>query len=574
LSRAKLAVFLLAVPACSSAVAAAGAQDWRTKVGPDAAPSQIAPIRAPFDMPQLSRPAFPDRVFNVTDHGAVGDGRTKNTQAIATAIEACAKAGGGVVLLPKGTWLTGAIHLKSNVNLHLSQGATLRFSDNPTDYLPVVFTRWAGFECYNYSPLIYACDCENIAITGPGTIDGNGSPWWPWVKRQADTAMRMYREQILKDVPVAKRVYGTPEHGLRPQLISPIRCKNVLLEGFTIAKAGRFWTIDLVYCDRVIARRLHVLTTGGPNTDGLNVDSSTNVLIEHCYFNTGDDCICMKSGMNEDGWRVGKATENVVIRYNLTEKGHGGVVFGSDTSGGIRNVFFHSCIFRGTDVGIRLKSTRGRGGVVEHLWGQNIDMARVRREAIQMTTAYRAWMGTTKGKAPTFRNMTFRDLNVSGAGQAVKLQGLPEAPIQALHLADITMTAREGLSAERTKDVRLQNVTIRASKPPALRWKHCDNLTIDGRSQGVSGNMLIGCCGTAPGHEKALLPNGSFTDGLKGWVYRPGDASQVSLVEGGGDHGTVLQMHPDRRLLGIETTRLEIGRHISPDQAYRVQAKL
>jgi len=504
LSKVGLGMFLLAAAACSSTVLATGGEDWRAKVGPDAAPRQIAPIRAPFDMPQLSRPVFPDRVFNVADHGAVGDGRTKNTQAIATAIDACAKAGGGVVLLPKGTWLTGAIHLKSNVNLHLGQGATLRFSDDPTDYLPVVFTRWAGFECYNYSPLIYACDCENIAVTGPGTIDGNGRPWWPWEKRQADTAMRMYKEQILKDVPVAERVYGRPEHGLRPQLISPIRCKNVLLEGFTIAKAGPFWTIDLVYCDRVIARRLRVLTTGGPNTDGLNVDSSTNVLIEHCYFNTGDDCICMKSGMNEDGWRVGKATENVVVRYNLTEKGHGGVVFGSDTSGGIRNVFFHSCIFRGTDVGIRLKSTRGRGGVVERLWGRNIDMARVRREAIQMTTAYRAWMGTTKGKAPTFRNMTFRDLKVSGAGQAVKLQGLPEAPIQSLRLADITMTTREGFSAEWTKDVRLEKVTIRASKPPALRWKHCDSLTIDGQPQGVSGNILTARRGTAPDHEKGL----------------------------------------------------------------------
>ncbi len=486
---AKLVAFLSVVAVCRLAVGAGGAGDWREKVGPDAAPQQIAPIRAPFDMPQLSKPSFPDRVFDVADYGGVGDGRTKNTKAIAAAIEACAKAGGGVVLLPKGTWLTGAIHLKSNVNLHLSEGALLRFSDDPADYLPVVFTRWAGFECYNYSPLIYACDCENIAVTGPGTIDGNGRPWWAWEKRQSDTAMRMYREQILKDVPPSKRIYGTPEHGLRPQLISPIRCKNVLLEGFTIAKAGPFWTIDLVYCDRVIARRLHVLTTGGPNTDGLNVDSSTNVLIEHCYFSTGDDCICMKSGMNEDGWRVGKPTENVVVRYNLTEKGHGGVVFGSDTSGGIRNVLFHSCIFRGTDVGIRLKSTRGRGGVVERVWGRNIDMVRVRREAIQLTTAYRAWMGTTTGKAPTFRNMDFRNLSVSGAGQAVRLQGLPEAPIQYLRLTDITMTAREGLLAKWTKDVQLENVSIRAGNGPALRWEHCDRLTIDGRPQDASGSL-------------------------------------------------------------------------------------
>ncbi len=475
--------------AISAKEAAAMAEGWRAEVGPDNAPKEIAPIRAPFDMPQLARPTFPDRTFNVVDYGGVGDGRTKNTKAIAAAIEACAEAGGGKVLLPKGTWLTGAIHLKSRVNLHLGEGATLRFTDDPKDYLPVVFTRWAGFECYNYSPLIYARDCENIAVTGPGTIDGNGRPWWPWAKRQSATAMRMYREQILKGVPPEARIYGTVEDGLRPQLISPVRCKNVLLEGFTIAKAGPFWTIDLVYCERVIARRLRVLTTGGPNTDGLNVDSSKNVLIEHCYFNTGDDCICMKSGINEDGRRVGKHTENVVVRYNLTERGHGGVVFGSDTSGGIRNVFFHSCIFRGTDVGIRLKSTRGRGGFVERLWGRDIDMVGVRREAIQMTTAYRAWMGTKEGTAPVFRDMTFRDMKVSDAGEAVMLQGLPEEPIRDLRLMDITMTARQGFSAKHTKGVTLKNVTIQAEKGPALRWEHCEGLAIDGRAQGVSGSV-------------------------------------------------------------------------------------
>lgn len=460
---------------------------WRAKVGPDAAPKDIAPIDAPFDMPQLTRPTFPDRTFAITDYGAIGDGRTKCTKAIASAIDACAGTGGGVVLVPKGTWLTGAIHLKSNVNLRLGKGSTLRFTDDPNDYLPKVFTRWAGFECVNYSPLIYARNCENIAVTGPGTIDGNGKPWWSWAERQSATAERMYREQILKGVPPEQRVYGTVADGLRPQLISPIHCKNVLLEGFTIAKAGPFWTIDLVYCDRVIARRLRVLTTGGPNTDGLNVDSSTNVLIEHCYFNTGDDCICMKSGMNEDGWRVGKSTENVVVRYNLTEKGHGGVVFGSDTSGGIRNVYAHRCIFRGTDVGVRLKSTRGRGGVVERVLCEHIDMARVGREAIQMTTAYRAWMGTTKGKAPTFRDLTFRHLRVDGARWAVRMQGLPEAPIRRVSLADITITAGTGFSAEHTKGVTLKGVSIRPEKGPALRWKHCDDLVIDGKTQPAQG---------------------------------------------------------------------------------------
>jgi len=442
------------------------AADWCDRVGVDNAPEAIAPIQAPFDMPQLERPQFPDAVFSITEYGAQPGGKIKNTEAINAAITACSDSGGGIVNIPTGVWLSGAIHLKSNVNLHLARGALLRFSDDPDDYLPVVFTRWAGFECYNYSPLIYAENCRNIAITGTGTIDGNGRLWWSWEERQADTAMRMYQEKILNDIPPEERIYGTVEDGLRPQFISPINCTNVLLEGFTIAEPGPFWTIDLVYCDRVIVRRLKVLTEGGPNTDGLNVDSSTNVLIEHCFFNTGDDCICMKSGMNEDGWRVGRPTENVVVRCNRTARGHGGIVFGSDTSGDIRNVYAHSCVFEGTDVGIRLKSTRGRGGVVENLWFERINMADIRREAIQITTAYRAWMGTTEGKAPTFRDIRLREINVTGAQQAMYVEGLPEAPIEGLQLEDVHMTVRKGIDTTWVQKLKLDNVSIKSEVSP------------------------------------------------------------------------------------------------------------
>lgn len=438
-------------------------------------------------MPQLERPVFRDATYLITDYGAAAG--EKCTDAIAAAIAACAEDGGGTVLVPAGTWLTGAIHLRSNVNLHLGEGAVLRFSDDPADYLPVVFTRWAGFECYNYSPLIYARDCENIAVTGPGSIDGNGRPWWPWFERQSDTAEKMYREQVIPNVPVEERVYGTVEAGLRPQLISPINCRNVLLEGFTIAEPGPFWTIDLVYCDRVIVRKLRVLTEGGPNTDGLNVDSSRNVLIEHCYFNTGDDCICMKSGMNEDGWRVGKPTENVVVRHNLTARGHGGAVFGSDTSGDIRNVYAHSCIFDGTLIGIRLKSTRGRGGVVERLWLENIDMRGIEQQAIEMTTAYSAYMATTEGKAPTFRDLRFRNIHVDGARYAAQLTGLPETPLQSLRFEDITMSAQEGFQMKLVSDITLDAVAVECEKGPAFAWEQCDGLMISGETRDQTGSI-------------------------------------------------------------------------------------
>ncbi|MBI2431794.1 MAG: glycoside hydrolase family 28 protein, partial [Candidatus Hydrogenedentes bacterium] len=369
-------------------------------------------------------------------------------------ITACSEAGGGTVLCPRGIWLTGAIHLKSHVNLHLAEGAVLLFSDAPEDYLPVVFTRWAGFECYNYSPLIYARDCENIAVTGPGALDGNGRAWWPWFERQEDTALRMYREQILKDVPPESRVFGTPEAGLRPQFISPINCANVLLEGFSIAAPGPFWTIDLVYCDRVVLRKLRVQTEGGPNTDGINVD------FEHCLLNTGDDCICMKSGMNEDGWRVGRPTENVVIRYNRTGKGHGGAVFGSDTSGDIRNVYVHSCVFEGTSLGIRLKSTRGRGVIVEKLWFENIEMKNITGDAIQLFTSYRAWMGTQEGKVPIFRDLSFKDIHGAGAKRSLLIEGLPEAPIENLRFENISIEAQQGVSAQHVRELELNNVTM------------------------------------------------------------------------------------------------------------------
>ncbi len=427
-------------------------------------------------MPQLARPEFPAAVFSIFDYGAVADPAVKNTLAVRAAIEACANAGGGTVIIPAGTWLTGAIHLKSNVNLRLDEGCTLRFSDDPADYLPVVFTRWAGFECYNYSPLIYARDCENIAITGPGKIDGNGRAWWPWVERQSEASMRMYKEKIVPGVPVSDRVYGTPEDALRPQLISPINCRNVLLEGFTIAHPGPFWTIDLVYCDRVIVRKLRVFTQGGPNNDGLNVDSCSNVLVEHCFFETGDDNLCMKSGMNEDGWRVGKPTENVVCRYNVTGIGHGGAVFGSDMSGDIRNVYVHSSIMDGTNLGIRLKSTRGRGGIVENIWCENIDMKNMPGEAFHITTNYNAYLPTTEGKPPVFRNLHFANISAAGVKSAGLLEGLPEAPLENLHFKNISISAGSGFQAKLANNLTFEGVQVSVQKGEAFSFTECNNV--------------------------------------------------------------------------------------------------
>ncbi|MBI4579373.1 MAG: hypothetical protein HY718_06695, partial [Planctomycetes bacterium] len=212
----------------------------------------------PFTMPEVKAPAFAERTFDIRDYGATPGGATSSSEAITKAIAACTAAGGGRVLVPQGVWLTGAVHLKSNVDLHLAAGAELRFSTDAKDYLPPVFVRWGGMECYNYSPLIYANGCTNIAITGEGKIEAQGRPWWPWVKEQDRVSRHLY-EMVLRGDPTEKRTFGTETDPLRPQLFQPINCRNVLIEGVSIT-SGPFWTIQAVYCENVLVRRITVAT--------------------------------------------------------------------------------------------------------------------------------------------------------------------------------------------------------------------------------------------------------------------------------------------------------------------------
>ena len=386
---------------------------------------------APFEMPELEPPSFPDRTVNIRDYGAVGDGKTMNTRAFASAIAACAKAGGGRVLVPAGVWLTGPIHLKSNINLHLAKETEVRFSTRFEDYLPKVFTRWEGTEMENYSPLIYANNCTNIAITGDGVFNGQGKPWW-------DKEMR-------------KKIH-------RPSFIQPINCRNVLLEGFSIG-SGPMWTIHPVYCENVIIRKVKV-ETSGPNNDGINPDSCKNVLIEDCYISTGDDCISIKSGRDEDGWRVGRSCENIVIRHCRMKNGHGAVVIGSEMSGDVRNVFVRDCLFDGTERGIRIKSRRGRGGVVENIWFQDIKMGRIKNEAIRLNMLYGCGKAPASKKPPIFRNIHIRNVTCQQADTAVEIIGLPEKPIENITLENISISAEKGLSCTDIKGLKLINVAI------------------------------------------------------------------------------------------------------------------
>ncbi|MCX6874017.1 MAG: glycoside hydrolase family 28 protein [Verrucomicrobia bacterium] len=397
----------------------------------EAQPASAVPItalQAPFDMPQLQRPVFPDRSFNLTDYGAKADGTTKNTEAFRKAITACNAAGGGTVVVPRGKWLTGAVHLKSNVNLQLEEGAEIHFSDDPKDYLPAVMVRYAGIECMNYSPLFYARDCTNIAITGRGSVYGHGQKWWQWSKKGTSAEAQTFKrldQMISAKVPAAERLMPTAaDEGFRPQFIQPIHCTNVLLEGITVAAPGPFWTVQFVYCQNIIARDLTIRTQGGPNTDGINVDSSRNVLIEDNLIDAGDDCICLKSGRDADGRRVGCPTENGVVRNCKTLAGHGGVVIGSETGGGLRNVWAHDCDFTGTDIGIRIKTMRGRGGIVENLYFQDLTMNRV-DYGIHITMFYHQTpQEPISERTPTFRNFRFKNIRLRDCDRSGAKEGI------------------------------------------------------------------------------------------------------------------------------------------------------
>lgn len=442
----------------------------------EAAAEPIAPIRAPFAMPQLQRPQFPARSVSIVEHGAVPDGKTKNTAAFARAIEALAQAGGGRVVVPAGRWLTGPIHLRSNIELHLAAGAVVVFSDVFEDYLPPVFVRVGGIECFNYSPLIYARGCENVAITGPGRLDGNGAAWWAWKKSES----RALFAAGAKGVPVEQRVFGTREAAIRPSFVSFVECRNVLLEGFTIG-GGPNWTLHPVYCENVIVRRVNV-DTDGPNNDGLDPDSCRNVLVEHCTFSTGDDCVVLKSGYNEDGWRVARPTENVVMRHCTSRRGHGGIVIGSEMSGDVRNVYLHDCDFDGTDRVLRIKSRPGRGGVVENVWVENVTARDLKYEFAILNMDYSSDTSAIVNPAPpTFRNITVRKVAASGAPVAVRITGLPASPVQNVAFEDCAIVAERGVLATHARDIAFRRCAISPARGETFVLDAVTGLTVDGK---------------------------------------------------------------------------------------------
>jgi polygalacturonase len=423
--------------------------------------------KIPFDFPDFSPPVFQDNIFDIRNYGAkANDSTFVNTEAIKKAVTACNFAGGGTVLVPNGTWHTGPIHLKSNVNLHLNTGAELRFSKKYSDYLPVVLMQRGGFFCYNYSPLVYAKNCQNIAITGSGLLNGQGQAWWPWKNRQP--GMVKLFQMGKAGVPVEERVFGTEKDGVRPPFIQFIECKDIILEDVTF-KDGPSWNIHPVFCENVIIRKVTV-SAHGPNNDGIDPDGCKNVLIEDCDIDVGDDNICLKSGRDEEAWAIGRPCENVVVRRCTTKAGHGGFVIGSEMSADVRNVLVEDCSFSGTDKGLRFKSRPGRRGVVENIWVRNITMENIQSVAIDFNMNYNGepiekamqYGKNTTGISdpPVFRNFHIEDINCTNAKIAIRMVGLPGDYLKDIHFSDVTINSKEGFRSQYANDLSFQNVSI------------------------------------------------------------------------------------------------------------------
>ncbi len=445
--------------------------------------------RPPFAMPPVRPPRFAKRVVDITSCGAVADGKKSCTVAIAKAIDLCAAAGGGRVLIPAGHWLTGPIHLRSNVELHLAEGAVVAFSADPQEYLPPVFVRWGGQECFNYSPLIYANDCRNIAITGAGRLLGGGKPWWLWKAAEARSRARL-NQMVADGTPVEQRCFGEDEFPLRPQLICAINCEKVLFEDFSIEEGSPFWSLHVVYCQGVLIRRVQIRASEGPNNDGIVIDSSRDVIVEDCDVQAHDDCVALKSGMNEDGWRVGRTTENVIVRRLRCTAGHGGLSIGSEIASPIRNVFAHDCRFDGVAAGIRLKVPRGRGGAVEDVFIQNISMGTIPGDAIQMSTEGGTFV-KADGKPLPLKNIQLRNVTCEHAACAVRMIGLQDTPFRQILLENVKITADEGLICTAASALRMVDVRITPRNGPVLSLKDCQQVLIDGLNSVDSRSVFL-----------------------------------------------------------------------------------
>lgn len=451
--------------------------------------------KAPFKMPVVKEPGFPAKTFNILDFGAVSDGQTLNTAAFAKAIETCSAAGGGKVIVPAGLWLTGPIQLKSNINLVVERGALIQFTSDHTQY-PMIKASSTSSTIVPASP-IYGYDLKNIAITGEGIIDGAGDSWRP-VKKMKTTASQwksitssggvlsedgsiwwpskeaMEGEAYLKKLKREKlkawpEDYVPARDFLRPYMVLLMNCQQVLIEGVTLRNSPKFVLYPNT-CTDVTIRNANIYNEWwAQNGDGIDISACKNVVIYKCNVSVGDDGICMKSS-DKKGQQPGEANlENVLIAGCNVYHGHGGFVIGSNTDGNMRNIFVTDCNFVGTDIGIRVKSNTGRGGLVKDIYIKDVFMSDIQDEAILFDTFYEdVQAGKTKSankpdiadKTPVFTDFYISNVFCRGAKTAISIAGLPEMPVSRINFNNVVISADKGYVASNAKDISLKKVKI------------------------------------------------------------------------------------------------------------------
>jgi DNA sulfur modification protein DndE len=487
--------------------------------------AQIPGLKLPFEMPVINVPVFRPDTFNIKNYGAVNDGITLNTKAIEATFEACAKAGGGTVLVPSGLWLTGPIKLRSNVNLHLEKGALLLFSRNLDDY-PLVEAYYEGLSTMRCQSPISGTELENIAITGGGVINGSGDAWRP-VKKDKLTSQQWNRlvksggiigkdketwypsEKSRKGSEINSSGYLGPnakakdyeaiKDFLRPVMVDLLKCKNILLEGVTFQNSPS-WCLHPLMCEHLTLRKVNVVNPWyAQNGDGIDIESCRIGQLDRCTFDAGDDAICIKSGRNEEGRKRNMPTELFVITNCVVYHGHGGFVIGSEMSGGARNLYVSNCTFLGTDVGLRFKTARGRGGVVEKIYVDGISMINIATDAIGFDMYYggnspvpdseeaagespkEENSGKTADEStPQFRDFYIKNITCNGAARAIFLRGLPEMSIKNINLENISIKSTTGFTCIEGDKINLKNVKLDVAKGNGGTIVNGTNLDFDG----------------------------------------------------------------------------------------------
>ncbi|MTH16049.1 glycoside hydrolase family 28 protein [Flavobacterium sp. LC2016-01] len=412
-------------------------------------------VKAPFEMPAIKIPDFSKcKEFSILDFGAVKGDKNKTSEAISKAISKANKAGGGIVVIPQGEWLTKKIHFKSNVNLHLNKGAILLFSEDPKDYLPAVRSTWEGYECYNYSPLIYAYQCKNIAITGEGELKAKMDVWTKWFARpkaHMESLKRLYYLASYKK-PVEERQMVNDTANLRPHFIQFNRCQNVLMDGVKITNSP-FWTIHPFLSKDVVIRNLQVYAHGH-NNDGVDPEMSQNVLIENCVFDQGDDAIAIKSGCGIDAWNLHTPSKNIVMRNCTVKNGHQLVAIGSELSGGIENVFIDNCtVVDGAKLNhlLYIKTNERRGGFVNNIYMTNITSGKIDAGVLGIETdvlyQWRDLVPTIERRLTPIKNVHLENIKATDVKFISRIQAQKELPVENIFLTNITADNIQGEKA-------------------------------------------------------------------------------------------------------------------------------